>query len=216
MVDLSGLGHAAIGQLKHLHNAAKNIETAHLGKLYTNAVDGFDLRVVEGIVKPFLNKHPEITDNGAVTFFQENKKISLISGGCLFLLFLILLHPNQEPRPPKNLDEVPAGDKSEKLPEDGDELGELSGAGEPLEGPSKENLGAAEEGRRSPTAEELARALGTEDSGDEKEDSLKPPAGSPTDPKENAVHSPLPPPPPPSEGKPPAVVVTAPTAPVPD
>jgi hypothetical protein len=115
MVDFNSLDVTATGIVSRFHNFAKNIETAHLGKLYTQALDGLNYYVVERAAKPALQKAPEwVTSNRAVSAIQSHLGLSIVVGAAVsvvsFILFMILLHPKgttAKPIGPDSLDETP-------------------------------------------------------------------------------------------------------------
>jgi hypothetical protein len=95
MVDLASLNASITSTATQFHNFAKNIETAHLGNLYTTVIDGLDYYVVECAAKPILEKTPEwVSDNRVVNTILENKGLVILAGGVItFILFIIWLHP---------------------------------------------------------------------------------------------------------------------------
>ncbi len=108
MVDFTSLNTATLETATRFHNFAKNIETAHLGKLYTTVLDGIDTYVVEGVAKPFLEKAPEwVYENSIVDSIKNNKGLYILAAGIITLFFInYMLHPKGEAQiketPPKS------------------------------------------------------------------------------------------------------------------
>jgi hypothetical protein len=95
MVDSASLNTTTIETVNRFHNFAKNIETAHLGNLYTTVIDGLDYYVVECAAKPLLANAPEwLSDNRVVSPIKDNKGLAILVGGIITLIFIIImLHP---------------------------------------------------------------------------------------------------------------------------
>ena len=114
MVDFTSLNTATLDTVTYFHNFAKNIETAHLGKLYTTFHDGIDTYVVEGVAKPLLEKAPEwVYENSVVDSIKNHKGLYILAAGIITLFFInYMLHaksgvqgPDERPTPPDSNDE---------------------------------------------------------------------------------------------------------------
>ncbi len=80
MVDFTSLDAATTGTITRLHNFAKNVETAHLGKLYATAINGLDYYVVQCAAKPVLAKAPEwVSSNRVVNSIQNHKGLTILA-----------------------------------------------------------------------------------------------------------------------------------------
>ncbi len=113
MVDFTSLDTATLSTVNRFHDFAKNIETAHLGNLYTTVIDGIDYYVVECIAKPVLAKAPEwVSDNRVVSSIQNNKGFAILAGSIITIIFIvIMLHPKGEgpkPTPPDATNKIPS------------------------------------------------------------------------------------------------------------
>jgi hypothetical protein len=98
MIGISNLGQAASEKLTRFHNFAKNVETAHLGKLYTTFIDNLNYYVVECVAKPVWRAAPpSVSNNRAVSFIQNHKGLSIIVAGvataALSIYIIVMLHP---------------------------------------------------------------------------------------------------------------------------
>lgn len=118
MVDsISGL---AAAQLKNVHNYAKSIQVAKFGEYYASFARSVDYYGTELVVKPILRNTPDwVADNKVVTAIQNNRVASILGSTAVLLLFLILIHPNNEPVDPIKKPDPAAGS------------GAVNGTGEP-------------------------------------------------------------------------------------
>jgi hypothetical protein len=122
MVDFASLNAAAAGNVSRFHTFAQSIETAHLGNLYSKALDGLDYYVVELAAKPALKNAPEwVTDNLAVNTIRTYQGLSIFVGAALTVVslvsFIIWLHPEgTTPKPPRtDSTDLPPEGKSNPL-----------------------------------------------------------------------------------------------------
>lgn len=115
MVDFTSLNTATLETATRFHNFAKNIETAHLGNLYTTVIDGIDYYIVERAAKPLLEKAPEwVYENSVVDSIKNHKGLYILAAGIITLIFInYMLHPKDEvqdhgdnPTSPKSKDDA--------------------------------------------------------------------------------------------------------------
>ncbi len=125
MVDIPSLDVAATGAFSRFHNYAKNVETAHLGNLYSSTLDNLHYYAIESVAKPALSKAPEwVSDNRVVSIIRSHQGISMAVGAALTLIsivsFWIWLHPAGKTTTPPNNTLPPSGDD-----DDTDSVGDL-------------------------------------------------------------------------------------------
>ena len=98
MPDFTRLDVATTTNVSRFHNFAKNVETAHIGKLYTTVIDGLDYYFIECTAKPVLAKAPEwVSDNRVTNSILNHKGLTILAAGIIsFIFFVIMLHPKGE------------------------------------------------------------------------------------------------------------------------
>ncbi|HEX4840294.1 MAG TPA: hypothetical protein VFU89_07640 [Rhabdochlamydiaceae bacterium] len=97
-LDFNRIATTVTGYVSHCHTYIKGIETANLGKIYTKVLDGLNYYLVGSVAKPALQKVSEWGyTKRAIDLVLNNKKVSIVAGAGLFVLFVIWLHPSGKP-----------------------------------------------------------------------------------------------------------------------
>jgi len=93
MIDFAYPLRALGGQIANIHHAAKNIEAANFGRVYTIAYDDYvDYYLVQRAIKPVFDR---------IASFNHKTEFAIGAG---FLLLLILAHPPRKHATPPPVD----------------------------------------------------------------------------------------------------------------
>lgn len=177
MPYLTGLEQKTSEFFSTAHHYLKNIETAHLGNLYTTVIDNLDYYFIECAAKPLLNQAPEwVTDNQVVDSIKNNKGLAIAIAGtvtlALLIYFVVLLHPKTAKDPDQSAPGAATKPDASKL--GGKEVPETdkptNGSAAASEGSPVEKEKEAEESNEDDDHSGAAGALGSSEKAEIKTD----------------------------------------------